>query len=64
MKQKLYRSEKDRLIAGICGGLGEYLGVDSNAVRLAWIIGTVLTGFIPGTIAYLVAAVVIPQKGE
>lgn len=61
-QNKLYRSEKDRLIAGVCGGLGEYLGVDSNAVRLVWILGTVLTGFIPGVIAYFTAALVIPQK--
>ena len=34
MKGKLYRSEKDKMVGGVCGGLGEYFGIDSTIVRL------------------------------
>lgn len=37
MKKKLYRSEKDKKIAGVCGGLAEYFDIDPTLVRLAWI---------------------------
>lgn len=59
--KKLYLS-KDKKISGVCGGIGEYFEVDSSIVRLAWIIFTVITGVIPGLIAYLVAAIVIPKE--
>lgn len=60
--KRLYRSTKDKKLAGVCGGLGEYLGVDSTLIRLAWVFVTLLTGILPGTIVYIVAAVVIPNK--
>ncbi len=59
--KKLYRSSTDRRIAGVCGGIGEYFGVDANIIRLVWIIATALTTFIPGIIAYVIAAVIIPS---
>lgn len=62
--KKLYASKTDRKFAGICGGLGEYFDVDSSLVRLGWIIMTVLTGVIPGVVAYFVAAIVIPVSPE
>lgn len=60
--KKLYRSRSHRIIAGVFGGLGEYLNVDPNVLRLIWIVITVLTGFVPGLIIYLAAAVVIPEE--
>lgn len=59
--KKLYLS-KDKRIAGVCGGIGEYFEVDPTIVRLAWIVLTVVTGIIPGILAYLVAAMVIPAE--
>ncbi|KKR82101.1 MAG: Phage shock protein C [Candidatus Daviesbacteria bacterium GW2011_GWA1_41_61] len=59
---KLYRSKNDRLMAGVFGGLGHYLNVDSTILRLAWVLITVFTGFVPGVIAYILAAVVIPPE--
>jgi len=58
--KQLYLSSKDRKIAGVCGGIAEYLGVDSTLVRLAWIILALLYGF--GVLAYLVAWLVIPRS--
>lgn len=62
MKGKLYRSKNDRLIAGVLGGLGQYFNVDSTILRLAWVLITVFTGFVPGVIAYILAVIIIPQE--
>ena len=58
--KKLYRSTSNRVIAGVCGGLGEYFGVDPVIIRLIW----VLTVFFGGTglVAYLIAWLIIPEK--
>lgn len=60
--KKLYLSQTDRKLSGVCGGIGEYFDVDSSLVRLAWIIVTVITGIIPGILGYIMAVVVIPKK--
>jgi phage shock protein C len=60
--KKLYLSENDRKLSGVCGGIGEYFESDPTLVRLAWILLTVLTGVVPGIIGYIVAALVIPRK--
>lgn len=60
--KKLYRSESDKVFAGICGGLGEYFDVDSVILRLIWLLVVVMTGIFPGVIVYIVAIFVIPKK--
>lgn len=60
--RRLYKSRTNRMISGVLGGLGEYLGVDPTLLRLAWVAITALTGFIPGIIAYIIAAVIIPDQ--
>ena len=60
--KKLYRSRKDRMIFGVIGGLGEYFEIDSNLLRLVWILIVVFTGFIPGILAYIIAAIIIPEE--
>lgn len=62
--KRLYLSTKDKKISGVCGGLAEYFEVDASLIRLAWIVLTILTGVVPGIIAYLVAAIVIPTKAS
>ena len=62
--KKLYLSNKDKKLAGLCGGIAEYFDVDSSLIRLAWIILTILTGVIPGLVAYIIAAVVIPHHPD
>ena len=59
MEKKLYRNTSNKMIAGVCSGLAEYIGIDPTVVRLIWaLIG--LTG--AGILAYLVAALIIPEN--
>jgi phage shock protein PspC (stress-responsive transcriptional regulator) len=60
--RRLMRSATDSKIAGVCGGLAEYLGVDSTIVRLFWaILAVVPGGIVGGIVAYLVAWVIVPK---
>ena len=60
--RRLMRSASDSKIAGVCGGLAEYLGVDSTIVRLFWaILAVVPGGIVGGIVAYLVAWVIMPK---
>ncbi len=58
----LHRSSTDRMLAGVCGGLAEYLDTDPTFIRLAWVIVTIITGVVPGVIAYIVATIIIPGE--
>lgn len=60
--KRLYLSDKDKKIFGVCGGLGEFFGIDPTLIRLAWIILTVATVIFPGVLAYVLAAIVMPSK--
>ena len=60
MEKKLYKSNDDKKIDGVCGGIAEYLNVDSPVIRLLWVIGTVFAG--AGILAYIAAALIIPRK--
>ena len=60
--RKLYRSRKDKRIAGICGGLGSYFRCDSNIIRLIFVILLFFTGFFPMIIAYIVGIAIIPEE--
>ncbi len=61
--KKMYLSE-DKKLSGVCGGIGEYFDIDPTIIRLAWILFTVLTGFVPGLLTYIIAAIVMPAKGS
>ena len=62
MRNKLYRSSKDCMIGGICGGIAEYFDIDSTLVRLLAVLVVLLGG--AGVIAYLIAWIVIPKNPE
>lgn len=63
--KRLLRSRRDRVIAGVCGGVARYLGLDPVLVRLLWIFLTLITGGGPGVALYLAAILIIPEdKGE
>jgi phage shock protein C len=60
--RRLMGSATDSKIAGVCGGLAEYLGVDSTIVRLFWaVLAVVPGGIVGGIVAYLVAWVIMPK---
>lgn len=58
---KPHLSVTNRKIFGVCGGLSEYYDISATAIRLSWIVAMVLTGVVPGIVAYLVAAIVMPK---
>lgn len=60
-QKRLMRSSVDCKIAGVCGGVAEYLGIDSTVVRLVWVLVTIFTGIVPGLLAYLIGWIVMPQ---
>ena len=63
--RRLTRSTTDSKIAGVCGGLAEYFGVDATPIRLLWVILSILCGaIIGGVIAYLIAWVIIPKRQD
>lgn len=62
MKKKLYKTEDDKKLCGVCGGIAEYFDVDSTLIRLAWIIFAVFMG--SGILAYILAAIVMPNKSD
>lgn len=60
--KKLYRSKEDRIIAGVCGGLGKYLGTDSTVLRLIWSLIVIFTGIFPGVLVYILAIFIVPEE--
>jgi phage shock protein C len=60
--KKLYRSKENRIIFGVCGGLGEYFEVDPLIVRVLFVILSLINGV--GIIAYLILAVVVPEDNK
>lgn len=62
--RKLYRSRNDRMLAGICGGLGDMFSVDSTFIRLVVILLCILTGFVPFLIVYLIGWGIIPEDNN
>ena len=59
--RKLYLSDKDRKIAGVCGGLADYFGIDSTIVRILWALA-VMVSYGTGFILYLVFWLIVPRE--
>ncbi len=59
--KKLYRSQTDVKIAGICGGIGREFDVDSSMIRLAAVFACVISGVLPMVITYIVAWIILPK---
>ncbi len=60
--RRLHRSSKDKMICGVCGGLGEYLDLDPTLIRLIWVLLTCWAGM--SILAYLIAAIIIPMESD
>jgi len=60
--KQLFRSKTNRVISGICGGIGEMVNVDPTIIRLFAIFLTIITGLVPGIITYVVAIFVVPER--
>lgn len=59
--KKLKRSRKERMLAGVCGGLAEYFGMDPSLVRIVYVLVSILSAAFPGTLAYIIMWLVIPE---
>ena len=59
--KQLYRSREDRMIGGVCGGLGEYLGIDPTLVRIGFILGSLLGWVVALGLIYLVMLIIVPE---
>ncbi len=59
MQKELKRSSSDSVICGVCGGIAEYFGIDSNVVRLVWVAVSLFAG--SGVILYIIAAFLLPK---
>ena len=59
--KKLTRSKANRMICGVCGGIGEYVGIDPTLVRIIWVVLSI-AGWGIGLVAYLIAAIIIPEE--
>ncbi len=64
MHRKLYRSTKDRMLSGVCGGLAEYLDMDPSVVRLLTVVIGLISSGGPVLIGYIVAACIVPEDTE
>lgn len=61
--KRLYRSGKDKMIAGVCGGIAEYLEIDPVVVRLIWVVASLVPHFFgAGLLAYIIAWIVMPRN--
>jgi phage shock protein C len=60
--KRLYRSERDRMLAGVCGGVGEFFGIDATLVRVVFVLLAFASGF--GVIAYVVMWLIVPTESK
>ena len=61
-QKRLYRSGKDKILGGVCGGVADYFGWDPTLVRIAWVIISLIYG--AGVLLYLVCWAIMPLKGK
>jgi len=62
--RRLYRSNTNKVLAGVCGGLGEYANVDPVIFRLIWVVATIFTGIVPGVLTYLLTIFIMPARPQ
>lgn len=61
-EKRLVRSSSDRMFAGVCGGLADYFGVDVVLIRLAFVLGEIMTAGAGGIILYVILWAVMPEE--
>lgn len=62
MNKRLYKSNTNKMLDGVCGGIAEYFGIDPTLVRLGWVVFCAIGGC--GILAYIIAAIIIPRSPE
>ena len=64
MARLLYRSQKNKIFAGVIGGVGEYFDVDPTILRLLWLVILIATAVVPGIIVYIISVYIVPEHRE
>ena len=59
--KKLYRSQENRMLGGVCGGIAEYFSVDPTLIRLAYVLLSLFTAAFPGLTLYIICLLIIPN---
>ena len=62
MEKRLYKSNREKMVDGVCAGIGEYFDVDPTLVRLGWLLFCAVGG--SGILVYIIAALVIPRRPQ
>lgn len=62
MNKRLFKSNHDKMLNGVCGGIAEYFDIDPTLVRLGWVLFCAMGG--SGFLAYIIAVIVIPSNPE
>jgi phage shock protein PspC (stress-responsive transcriptional regulator) len=62
MEKRLFKSNIDKKICGVCGGIAEYFNMDPTIIRLLWVLASLFVG--SGILAYIIAAFIMPNKPE
>ena len=60
MEKKLYKSETNKMLAGVCGGIAEYFNIDPTLIRLGWVVFCALGG--SGLLAYIIMSIIMPSR--
>ena len=59
-QKKLLRSVDNRMVCGVCAGIGNYFNIDPTLIRLVWVLASVVCG--SGLLVYIIAAIIIPEE--
>jgi phage shock protein C len=62
MNKRLYKSRNDKMIEGVCGGIANYFNIDPTLVRALYALITIFSAGVPGVIAYIVLAIIMPVE--
>ncbi|MBF7096549.1 PspC domain-containing protein [Alkalibacter mobilis] len=62
MNKRLFKSRKDKMVLGVCGGVAKYFGIDASVVRIIWAVTALVYG--TGVLLYLIAAFILPYEDE
>ena len=63
-RRPLRRSRQHRMIAGVCGGMAEWLGWDPTLVRVLYVVGSILSAAFPGILVYIILWIIVPNAAD
>ena len=64
LRRPLLRSRRHRMIAGVCGGIAEWLGWDPTLVRVLYVVGSILSVAFPGILVYIILWIIVPSAAD